>query len=236
MALGVPWTDWGDARGVGGVPTISDTMVLPVSSNAVLFLMIAYMHKAAATTVAVTLTGETVATESAFDNLTGDSLNQNVGVFTVRNPGSGAKTLTLADDALIRAFAWVGVLVTGVPTSGFTDDIDHPAPLIVGNASTDTCSLTTTKPSGLLLTMFTFRGGTTGPFAVTPGGWVEIADSPTGSSTSTDFSHVSAYRSTTTAGAYTGTATATTSTGRPARIAVSVLASVNRRRQQVINL
>ena len=128
MALAIAWQDFGDGRASSGAASIIDTMVLPAVSNAVLFLHVGKIHKASASLVSVSLTGETVDEISAFTNTAGDSVSVDLGSFAVRNPGGGAKTITVADDALARSMFWHAWLVTGVPASGYADATHHPSP------------------------------------------------------------------------------------------------------------
>jgi hypothetical protein len=229
VALAVVWSDFGDGRSASGAASLADTLVLPSAANAVLYLLLAGIHKAASSVVSVGLTGETVDTISAFDNLSGDAAGSNLGAFAVRNPASGSKTLTYADDALLRSFAWAGWLVTGVPASGYTDDIYHPAPASSGSVASNTLNLTSTKPNGLLLGLFGWRGNDKGPFGLSAG-WTEDADQSPGASVTTDVAYHAVRRTAPTAGAYSATSTPTVS-ARQGVIAISVLPSLVRRPQ-----
>lgn len=228
MPLAVAWSDFGHGKAAPAASPLTDTMNLPAVSNAVLFLLMMHQHNGTMSTGGVTLTGESVTELRAFDNPSTVATLVNAGAFAVRNPGSGVKTLSLADDGLLRSFAWAGWLVTGVPASAFTDDIQATTGSTSSSTTQGTGTVTTTKPNGLILSMWGFRGQT-GPFSLT-NGWVEDGDDSTGLSTTTDFGYVAAHKVATAAGAYSSTATATAA-GRPAVISVSVLPSLRRRAQ-----
>jgi hypothetical protein len=234
VALAIAFTDFGDARGGAAVASLSDTMVLPASSNAVLYLLMANEHKGTTTVGAVTLTGESVTELRAPDNPSVDSVSPNMAAYAVRNPGSGTKTLTFADDGLVRSWAWAGWLVTGVPTSAFTDDIQADTCVTRGSTTstaTQATSVTTTKPGGLILSLWAARGQS-GPWGVS-NGWVEDTDDSTGASTTTDFAYCAAHKLATTAGSYSSTGTPT-STNKLGVISISVLPSLSRRRQVIL--